>query len=133
MALNPGDRLAQYTILSPIGAGGMGEIYRARDIRLDREVAIKVMADHIAADPEMRRRFETEARAVAALSHPSILAIHELESLQAMIDHHVGGTVFIGVDPTVRLLAGEPRYEAMLNRVGVALRRTASAPHTAST
>jgi serine/threonine-protein kinase len=56
----------------------MGQVYRARDLRLDREVAIKVMADHIASDPAMRQRFETEARAVASLSHPSILSIHEL-------------------------------------------------------
>ncbi|MBW8862485.1 MAG: protein kinase [Acidobacteria bacterium] len=56
----------------------MGEVYRARDLRLDREVAIKVMAEHVAADPEMRRRFETEAKAVAALSHPGILSIYEL-------------------------------------------------------
>jgi serine/threonine protein kinase len=73
-----GSRLAQYEIIEAIGAGGMGEVYRARDSRLGREVAIKVMADRIATDPDMRRRFETEARAVAALSHPSILAIHEL-------------------------------------------------------
>ena len=56
----------------------MGEVYRARDLRLGREVAVKVMAAHIAADPEMRQRFETEARAIAALSHPSILSIYEL-------------------------------------------------------
>src|SRR6478672_12046976 len=78
MSLSPGQRLAQYEVLSPLGSGGLGEVYRARDLRLDREVAIKVMAEHIASDPEMRRRFETEARAVAALSHPSILSIHEL-------------------------------------------------------
>jgi serine/threonine protein kinase len=78
MPLSPGQRLAQYEIVSPLGSGGMGEVYRARDLRLDREVAIKVMAEHIAPDPEMRRRFETEAKAVAALSHPSILSIHEL-------------------------------------------------------
>jgi len=78
MALTKGQRLAQYEVLSPLGSGGMGEVYRARDLRLDREVAIKVMADHVAADPEMRRRFETEARAVAALSHPGILSIYEL-------------------------------------------------------
>jgi len=78
MPLSPGLRLAQYEILSPLGSGGMGEVYRARDLRLDREVAIKVMAAHVAADPEMRRRFETEARAVAALSHPGILSIYEL-------------------------------------------------------
>ena len=76
--LSAGARLAQYQIVGPIGSGGMGEVYRARDPRLDRDVAIKVMAPHVAADPEMRRRFETEARAIAALSHPSILAIHEL-------------------------------------------------------
>ena len=78
MALSPGQRLAQYEIVSPLGSGGMGEVYRARDLRLDREVAIKVMAEHVASNPEMRRRFETEAKAVAALSHPSILSIHEL-------------------------------------------------------
>ena len=78
MPLAPGTRLAQYEIIAPLGSGGMGDVYRARDSRLGRDVAVKVMAPHIAADPEMRRRFETEARAVAGLSHPSILAIHEL-------------------------------------------------------
>src|SRR4051794_18060617 len=78
MSLQPGLRLAQYEILSPLGSGGMGDVYRARDLRLARDVAIKVMAEHIASDPEMRQRFETEARAVAALSHPNILSIYEL-------------------------------------------------------
>lgn len=78
MSLAPGSRLAQYEVTSTIGSGGMGEVYRAKDVRLARDVAIKVMAAHIAADPVMRQRFETEARAVAALSHPSILSIHEL-------------------------------------------------------
>jgi serine/threonine protein kinase/Flp pilus assembly protein TadD len=78
LPLSPGSHLAQYEIVAPLGAGGMGNVYRARDVRLGRDVALKVMADHIAADPEMRRRFEVEARAVAALSHPSIMAIHEL-------------------------------------------------------
>jgi serine/threonine protein kinase len=78
MPLQPGLRLAQYEILAPLGSGGMGDVYRARDLRLARDVAIKVMAEHIASDPEMRQRFETEARAVAALSHPSILSIYEL-------------------------------------------------------
>ena len=78
MPLSIGTRLAQYEILAPLGSGGMGDVYRARDSRLDREVALKVMAAHVAADPELRRRFEIEARAVASLSHPSILSIHEL-------------------------------------------------------
>jgi serine/threonine protein kinase len=78
LPLSPGSQLAQYEIIAPLGAGGMGSVYRAKDVRLGREVALKVMADHVAADPEMRRRFEIEARAVAGLSHPSIMAIHEL-------------------------------------------------------
>jgi eukaryotic-like serine/threonine-protein kinase len=78
MSFSAGTRLAQYEIVEPIGAGGMGEVYRGRDSRLGRDVALKVMAKHIAADPEMRRRFETEARAVASLSHPNIRSIHEL-------------------------------------------------------
>ena len=69
MPLPAGLRLAQYEIIQAIGSGGMGEVYRARDSRLGRDVAIKVMAAHIAADPDMRSRFETEARAVASLSH----------------------------------------------------------------
>jgi serine/threonine protein kinase len=78
MPLSPGTRLAQYEVTATLGSGGMGEVYRARDLRLARDVAIKIMADHIASDPTMRQRFETEARAVAALSHPSIMSIHEL-------------------------------------------------------
>ncbi len=78
MTLPAGYRIAQYEIMSPLGSGGMGEVYRARDPRLGRDVAIKVMAAHIAADPEMRRRFETEARAVASLSHSAILSIYEM-------------------------------------------------------
>jgi serine/threonine protein kinase len=78
MSLPTGSKIAQYEIVQPLGSGGMGEVYRARDMRLGREVAVKVMASHIAADPEMRLRFETEARAVASLSHPSILSMYEL-------------------------------------------------------
>ncbi|MGH9868548.1 MAG: protein kinase domain-containing protein [Candidatus Polarisedimenticolia bacterium] len=77
MALASGSRLGPYIILSPLAAGGMGEVYRARDTRLDREVAIKVLPQKTASDPEALARFEREARAVAALSHPNILAIHD--------------------------------------------------------
>jgi len=75
--LTPGTRLGPYEILSPIATGGMGEIYRAVDARLAREVAVKVLPERLAKDPEARSRFEREARAVAALSHPNILAIHD--------------------------------------------------------
>jgi serine/threonine protein kinase len=78
VTLTPGTRLAQYEIVSAVGSGGMGVVYRARDTRLGRDVALKVMAPHIASDPSMRSRFETEARAVASLSHPGILSIYEL-------------------------------------------------------
>src|SRR5581483_11615215 len=77
MSLAPGSRLGSYEILSPLGAGGMGEVYRARDTRLDREVAIKVLAAERIGDRAARHRFEREAKAVAILSHPNILAIHE--------------------------------------------------------
>jgi serine/threonine protein kinase len=78
VSLPAGYRIAQYEIVGPLGTGGMGEVYRARDARLGRDVAVKVMAAHIAADPEMRTRFETEARAVASLSHSAILSIYEM-------------------------------------------------------
>src|SRR5215203_4701916 len=70
MALEPGTRLGPYEIVSPAGAGGMGEVYRARDTRLDRTVALKVLPPDLNNDPAARQRFEREARAVAALSHP---------------------------------------------------------------
>jgi len=75
--LPAGTRLGPYEILSPLGAGGMGEVYRARDSKLDRDVAIKVLPLSIAGDPDTFDRFEREAKAVAALSHPNILAIHD--------------------------------------------------------
>jgi serine/threonine protein kinase/tetratricopeptide (TPR) repeat protein len=78
MPLATGDRLGPYEILSPLGAGGMGEVYRARDSRLGREVAVKVLPEHLAQDPAMLARFEREARAVAALSHPNILALYDI-------------------------------------------------------
>src|ERR1039457_930215 len=77
MALSAGTRLGPYEVLSPLGAGGMGEVYRARDKKLDRDVAIKVLPESIASDPDSLARFEREAKAVAALSHPNILAIHD--------------------------------------------------------
>ena len=77
MSLSPGQRLGPYEIIAPLGAGGMGEVYRARDTKLDREVAVKVLPARLAEDAEALARFEREAKAVAALSHPSILAIHD--------------------------------------------------------
>jgi serine/threonine protein kinase/TolB-like protein/tetratricopeptide (TPR) repeat protein len=78
--VQPGARLGPYEIVAPIGAGGMGEVYRARDTRLGRDVAIKVLPPEFADDPERLRRFEQEARAVAALSHPNVLALFDVGS-----------------------------------------------------
>jgi len=78
MALTSGTKLGPYEILAPLGAGGMGEVYRARDSRLDRIVAIKVLPTSLTADTERLRRFEQEARSVAALNHPNILAVHDI-------------------------------------------------------
>jgi len=78
MPLAPGTRLSQYEILSSLGAGSMGEVYRARDTRLDRDVAIKVLPELVSADPERLQRFEVEAKAAAALNHPNILAVYQM-------------------------------------------------------
>ncbi len=78
MALASGTKLGPYEVVAPIGAGGMGEVYRARDTRLGREVAIKILPASFASDPERLRRFEQEARAVAALNHPNILAVYDI-------------------------------------------------------
>ena len=84
MALTSGTRLGPYEILSPLGVGGMGEVYRARDTRLGRDVALKVLPGAFAHDAERRARFEREARAVAALNHPNILAIYDIGSYQGV-------------------------------------------------
>ena len=78
MSLVAGTRLGPYEIQSAIGAGGMGEVYKARDTRLDRTVAIKVLPTELSADPERRARFEREARAIAALNHPHICTLHDI-------------------------------------------------------
>ena len=90
-----GDHLGVYEILAPLGVGGMGEVYRARDARLDREIAIKVLPSELAADPDRRARFEREARALAAMNHPNIVAIHDVGN--------VGGVGFV----VMELLEGE--------------------------
>jgi eukaryotic-like serine/threonine-protein kinase len=95
MALTPGTRLGPYELVSAIGAGGMGEVYRARDTRLGRDVAVKVLPESFSGDLDRRARFEREAQAVAALSHPNIVAIHDSGAHD--------GHVFV----VMELLAGE--------------------------
>jgi eukaryotic-like serine/threonine-protein kinase len=96
MPLSAGTRLGPYEIVSFIGAGGMGEVYKARDLRLQRDVALKLLPPSFADDPDRLRRFEQEARAVASLSHPNILAVHD-------IGQHEGSPYLVS-----ELLEGEP-------------------------
>ena len=78
MTLTVGARLGPYEILAPLGAGGMGEVYRARDTRLERTVAVKVLPSALTSSPEARQRFEREARTISQLSHPHICAIYDV-------------------------------------------------------
>jgi serine/threonine-protein kinase len=78
MALSTGTKLGPYEIVSPIGAGGMGEVYRGLDTRLDRTVAIKVLSSHLSDNPDLKQRFEREARAISALQHPNICVLHDV-------------------------------------------------------
>src|SRR3984893_11825421 len=78
MTLSAGSRLGPYEILAPLGAGGMGEVYKARDTRLDRTVAVKVLPAHISSNPTSKQRFEREARTIAGLNHPHICVLHDV-------------------------------------------------------
>jgi len=95
--LKPGDRLGRYEVVSPLGAGGMGEVYRARDSELQREVALKILPDALASDPDRLRRFEREAKVTAALSHPNVLTVfdvgHEGERTYLVFEMLEGSTL----------------------------------------
>ncbi len=97
MPLSTGERLGPYEVLGPIGAGGMGEVYRARDTRLDRTVAVKVLLAELAADPRLKARFEREVRAISALAHPNICTIHDVGEQDGrtflVMEHLVGETL----------------------------------------
>ena len=78
MALTPGTKFGPYEIQSPLGAGGMGEVYRAKDIRLDRTVAVKILPSHLSENPEAKQRFDREARAISSMNHPNICTLHDV-------------------------------------------------------
>ena len=78
MALTPGTKLGPYEVQSPLGAGGMGEVCRACDTRLDRVVAIKILPTHLSSNPEAKQRFDREARSISSLNHPNICTLHDV-------------------------------------------------------
>ena len=96
MSFEPGTRLGHYVVGAPLGAGGMGEVYRATDTKLGREVALKVLPADMARDPERLERFQREARAVAALNHSHIVTLHSVEEAE--------GVHFL----TMELVEGQP-------------------------
>src|SRR5215813_3629598 len=97
MTIQAGSRLGPYEVLAPLGAGGMGEVYRARDTRLDRTVAIKVLPSHLSSSPEIRHRFEREAKTISQLSHPHICALYDVgregETEYLVLEHLEGETL----------------------------------------
>ena len=119
MPLSSGDCLGPYEILAPIGAGGMGEVYRARDTRLDREVAVKVLPEHLANDPQALARFEHEAKAVAALSHPNILVLFDVGAREGM--HYAVTELLEGETLRDRLNRAPPLSWRKTIELGVAL------------
>ncbi len=111
MPLTPGSRLGPYEILTPIGAGGMGEVYKARDTRLERTVAVKVLPEHLSKSAEVRQRFEREAKTISQLSHPHICALYDVG--------HEGETEYL----VMELLEGETLAQR-LGRGGLSLDQT---------
>src|SRR6202022_2954324 len=112
MPILPGRRLGPYEILSPIGAGGMGEVYKARDTRLNRIVAIKVLPTHLADRAELRERFEREARTIASLNHPPICVLHDIgrqDGIDYLVMEYLEGETL-----AQRLLKGSLPFEQVL-------------------
>src|SRR6476646_62354 len=107
MTLDAGRRLGPYEIVSPIGEGGMGEVYLARDTRLDRTVALKVLPSQLAGDPQLRERFDREARAISSLSHPNICTLYDVG--------HDAGTDFL----VLEYLEGQTLAERLAPASGV--------------
>jgi serine/threonine-protein kinase len=128
MTLSAGTRLGPYEILSPLGAGGMGEVYKAKDTRLDRTVAIKVLPEDFATDPDRRARFEREARAASALNHPHICTLHDIghqDGVDYIVLEHLEGETLAD-----RLANGPLPLDGVL-RYGIEIAQALAAAHRA--
>jgi eukaryotic-like serine/threonine-protein kinase len=112
MSLSAGAHLGPYEILAPLGAGGMGEVYRARDIRLGRDVAVKVPPEGFARDPAGTSRFDREARLLAAINHPAIAAIYDPEDLDSL--QYIVLELVPGETPAERMSRGAMPLEEAL-------------------
>jgi serine/threonine protein kinase/predicted Zn-dependent protease len=126
MTLADGTRLGPYEIVAPLGAGGMGEVYRAKDTRLGREVAVKVLPAEVAAHPERLRRFEVEARAASALNHPNILTVHDFGS-QDGVTYLV--TELLSGESLRQLVQSGPLAARRAVEIGVQIARGLAAAH----
>ena len=127
MPLTPGTRLGPYEIVGALGAGGMGEVYRARDTRLERTVAIKILPESFASDRERLERFQQEARILSALNHPNLMAIYDVGSQDGM--HFLVSEFFEGQTLRERLAAG-PLPQRKSNRIRLANRQGVWRPRT---
>lgn len=109
MAFTAGTKLGPYEIQSPIGAGGVGEVYRALDTRLDRTVAVKVLASHLSSSPELKQRMEREARAISSLNHPHICHLYDIGSQDDTNCDYCGGMARREVIGYILVTDGSPR------------------------
>src|SRR5436309_9022940 len=119
MTISPGTRLGPYEVIAPLGAGGMGEVWRARDPRLGREVAVKVLPEELSADRERLKRFEREARAASALSHPNIVTIHEIGEADGrafLVMERIEGQTLRELDPGRAVAAPAPAADRLPDR-----------------
>ena len=119
MSLSSGTKLGPYEVQEPLGAGGMGEVYRARDTRLGRDVAVKVLPAHLSSDPELRQRLEREAKAISSLNHPYICTLHDVGSqdgIDYLVMEHLQGETLAD-----RLQRGKiPLAEALKTAIQIA-------------
>src|SRR5215831_7988277 len=128
MPLAAGARLGPYEIVAPLGAGGMGEVYRARDTRLDRIVAVKVLPADLAADAQFRERFEREARVISSLSHPHICPLFDVgnhDGTEFLVMEHLDGETL-----TARLERGAVPFDQALT-IGIEIASALDAAHRA--